>query len=194
MKNDSPGEVTQLLAAVPTVTGPPSTGSMAFFIPSCGNWRISVCDRSTTPRPWTPPPWCTSPYLRLVKAGRIAVENRNHFLAYAAHVMRSVVVDFIRHARAQRRGGEHLHVTLNSNVLDSVESSESEIVRLNDLLLELAQLDQRLVSVVEMPLLRSARHRADRGMPGRDQPHGVTRSREGQVTLDRWTGHETHRR
>ena len=41
-------------------------------------------------------------YLRLVKAGRINVENRKHFLAYAAHVMRSVVVDFVRHARTER--------------------------------------------------------------------------------------------
>ena len=89
-------------------------------------------------------------YLRLAQAGKMSVENRKHFLAYAAHVMRSVVVDFVRQSRAQRRGGGQVHVTLNSNVIDAVESTDSEIERLNELLDELAQLDARLVSVVEM--------------------------------------------
>ena len=75
-------------------------------------------------------------YLRLVKAGRINVENRKHFLAYAAHVMRSVVVDFVRHARTE--------------VLDGVASPADEILRMHEFLEELAQVDQRLVSVIEM--------------------------------------------
>src|SRR5260370_28218321 len=58
-------------------------------------------------------------YLRFVKAGKIAVENRRQFLAYAAHVMRSVVVDHVRHAQAQRRGGRNLHVTLDTNLAES---------------------------------------------------------------------------
>ncbi len=89
-------------------------------------------------------------YLRFVKAGRIAVEDRNHFLALAARVMRSVVVDFIRRSRAQRRGGNDLHVTLNTGVLNSSQSTEDEVVRLNELLEELVQIDPRLVAIVEM--------------------------------------------
>ena len=89
-------------------------------------------------------------YLRLVKAGRINVENRKHFLAYAAHVMRSVVVDFVRHARTERQGGAEVHVTLNSDVLDGVASPADEILRMHEFLEELAQVDERLVSVIEM--------------------------------------------
>ena len=89
-------------------------------------------------------------YLRLVKAGRINVENRKHFLAYAAHVMRSVVVDFVRHSRTERAGGAELHVTLNSEVLDAVASPADEILRMHEFLEELGQVDQRLVSVIEM--------------------------------------------
>src|SRR4051794_6784938 len=44
-------------------------------------------------------------YLRLVQRDGVAAVDRKHFLAYAAHVMRSVVVDHVRHVRAQRRGG-----------------------------------------------------------------------------------------
>lgn len=89
-------------------------------------------------------------YLRLVKAGKIAVDDRNHFLGLAARVMRSVVVDFIRRSHAQRRGGDHLHVTLNSGVLNSAASTGDEVVRLNELLEELQAIDPRLVTVVEM--------------------------------------------
>lgn len=89
-------------------------------------------------------------YLRLLKSNRINVENRKHFLAYAAHVMRSVVVDFVRHARTERQGGAELHVTLNSDVLDGVASPADEILRMHEFLEELAQVDERLVSVIEM--------------------------------------------
>ncbi len=89
-------------------------------------------------------------YLRLVKSENLTLENRRHFMAYAAHVMRSVVVDFVRQARAQRRGGNQLQVTINTDLADSLESSVSEILRLDELLEELAEIDPRLVAVVEM--------------------------------------------
>jgi DNA-directed RNA polymerase specialized sigma24 family protein len=53
-------------------------------------------------------------YLRLVKADKLNLESRRHFMAYAAHVMRCAVVDFVRQARARRRGGDQLQVTLTS--------------------------------------------------------------------------------
>ncbi len=89
-------------------------------------------------------------YLRLLKNDQLNLENRRHFMAYAARVMRSVVVDFVRQARAQRRGGGQLQVTFNTDVADSVESSAGEIERLDELLSELAEIDPRLVAVVEM--------------------------------------------
>jgi RNA polymerase sigma factor (TIGR02999 family) len=89
-------------------------------------------------------------YLRMANAGSVKIENRGHFLAYAAHVMRSVVVDFVRHARAQKSGGNELHVTLNSNLVDSSAADGDEVIRLSEFLDELAAIDQRLVSVVEM--------------------------------------------
>jgi RNA polymerase sigma factor (TIGR02999 family) len=89
-------------------------------------------------------------YLRFAKAGKIAVQNHKQFLAYAAHVMRSVVVDYVRHAQTQRRGGGSVQVTLDTNLAESIESPADEIMRVNELLNELAAVDERLVSVVEM--------------------------------------------
>jgi RNA polymerase sigma factor (TIGR02999 family) len=88
-------------------------------------------------------------YLRMVKGG-LSLESRRHFMGYAAHVMRSVVIDLARQAGAQRRGGDQLQVTLNTNLANSLESSVSEVVRLDELLSELAEIDPRLVAVVEM--------------------------------------------
>ena len=64
--------------------------------------------------------------------------------------MRSVVVDYVRSAQAQRRGGKNLHVTLDTNLAGSIESPADEVIRVHDLLNELATVDERLVSVVEM--------------------------------------------
>lgn len=89
-------------------------------------------------------------YLRFVKAGSIAVQDQKQFLAYAAHVMRSVVVDYVRQAQTLRRGGRQLQVTLDTNLAESIESPADEIMRVHDLLTELAAVDERLVSVVEM--------------------------------------------
>jgi RNA polymerase sigma factor (TIGR02999 family) len=89
-------------------------------------------------------------YLRLVKVGEVDSVSRSHFLAYAAKVMRSIVVDFARERLTQRRGGDDRHVTLGTDVPDVATASEEQLVRVDEALRELAQLDERLVKVVEM--------------------------------------------
>jgi RNA polymerase sigma factor (TIGR02999 family) len=89
-------------------------------------------------------------YLRFLSSGRLRVTDRAHFLAYAARVMRSIIVDFVRKHRSERRGGGALHVTLNTNLVDEVHASEEQIIRVNEALEELGQADPRLVQVVDM--------------------------------------------
>ena len=89
-------------------------------------------------------------YMKFVAAQRLAVQDRAHFLAYAATVMRSVIVDAVRAARAARRGGDAAHVTLDSRHADSVPVGEAEIIDVAAALQDLAQLNPRLVQVVEM--------------------------------------------
>ncbi len=90
-------------------------------------------------------------YLRFVQAGTLKAEDRPHFLNYAGRVMRSVIVDFARERLAQRRGGGALHVTLNTDVAESMGGAgEEEILRIHEALEELATHDERLVRVVEM--------------------------------------------
>jgi RNA polymerase sigma factor (TIGR02999 family) len=89
-------------------------------------------------------------YLRFLKAGELEAQDRARFLAYAARVMRSVVIDFVRQAQAERRGGEAVHVTLNTGVVDSVPAGETEVIRVSEALDVLAKTDERLVRLVEM--------------------------------------------
>jgi RNA polymerase sigma factor (TIGR02999 family) len=80
----------------------------------------------------------------------VSFRDRSQFMAYAAQVMRSVVVDVIRKRRSARRGGESGHVELDEEQVAAADPCEREIVRVHESLEELAAIDARLVRVVEM--------------------------------------------
>lgn len=92
-------------------------------------------------------------YMRLLSRERLAANDRGHFLAYAAQVMRSVVVDTVREQQAQRRGGgAQAFVTLDTGAIAaaSMPSGEDEILSVHAALEDLARIDERVVRVVEM--------------------------------------------
>jgi RNA polymerase sigma factor (TIGR02999 family) len=80
----------------------------------------------------------------------VAVNDREHFLAYAASTMRSVIIDFVRRRNALRRGGEFEHVTLDTRAAAELGASDDEILAVHEALEKLAAVDERLVRVVEM--------------------------------------------
>jgi RNA polymerase sigma factor (TIGR02999 family) len=64
--------------------------------------------------------------------------------------MRSIIVDAARQARTDRRGGDAEHVTLRTDLGESLADPATEILDIHAALQELAQIDARLVRVVEM--------------------------------------------
>jgi len=87
-------------------------------------------------------------YLRFEKSGAVEISERAQFMAYAARVMRSVVVDMVRARHSERRGGNVVHVELDeANVEAAADPQEKEVL---ESLEELAAIDPRLVQVVEM--------------------------------------------
>jgi RNA polymerase sigma factor (TIGR02999 family) len=89
-------------------------------------------------------------FLRLSKVGSIGLADRNQFLAYAARAMRSIIVDFVRRKQAERRGGDHVFVTLDTGVAQVAPEGEDDVIRISLALDQLSQVDPRAVQVVEM--------------------------------------------
>lgn len=89
-------------------------------------------------------------FLRFLQAGKLNGADRGHFFAYAARVMRSVIVDFARQRLAQRRGGDLERVTLDTDLGERLPAEEGQVVQVHEALERLEQADPRLAKVVEM--------------------------------------------
>ena len=80
----------------------------------------------------------------------IEANDRGHFMGYAAQVMRSIVVDFVRRRSADRRGGDAIHVDIDVAAAHITDPREREVIQIHEALQELEKIDPRLVKVVEM--------------------------------------------
>ena len=87
-------------------------------------------------------------YTRLVDYKRMRWQDRAHFFAVSAQVMRRILVE---HARRHnlKRGGGIPHVSLD-DAIDAGADEETDFVALDDAMNALAQIDPRKVQVVEM--------------------------------------------
>lgn len=88
-------------------------------------------------------------YLRLVGCSDVNWENRNHFFAVSAKIMRRILVDFARSRTNQKRGGGIVQTTLDASLLVSAEP-DPEILAVDDALNALAAIDPRKAQVVEL--------------------------------------------
>lgn len=86
---------------------------------------------------------------KLVDVRRVNWQNRAHFLAMAARIMRRVLVDVARAKRAIRRGGHQVLVSFDETQ-HAGHSTAADVLRLNDALDALAMLDDRKGRVVEL--------------------------------------------
>ena len=89
-------------------------------------------------------------YLKLANAGRLVLNDRQHFLAYAAHAMRSIIVDFARARVRERRGGDAVHVSLDTEISKDLPIGDEQILAVHESLQTLAEREPRLAQVVEM--------------------------------------------
>lgn len=88
-------------------------------------------------------------YLRLAKARSLKWQNRAHFFAVAAQVMRHILVDMARARNRERRGGGDRPLSLDEELVFSPERA-AQVLALDDALSDLAKLDERKSRVVEM--------------------------------------------
>ena len=88
-------------------------------------------------------------YLRLAQQDLPQWQNRAHFFAVAAQLMRQILVDYARSHRASKRGG-HVYKLALDEAEEQPRALEVDIVALDDALKSLAQMDSQQSRVVEL--------------------------------------------
>lgn len=89
-------------------------------------------------------------YLKLADQRQVNWENRGHFFWVASEVMRRILVDHARARKRQKRGGGIEMLTLDSTLRVAAESSEVDLLELNDALESLAEKDIQQAKIVEL--------------------------------------------
>ena len=88
-------------------------------------------------------------YLHLVDCRQVRWQDRTHFLAVSAKLMRRILVDYARSRNAHKRGGAAQPLSLDES-LDFAPQRGPDLVALDDSLEALAKIDSRKSKVVEL--------------------------------------------
>jgi RNA polymerase sigma factor (TIGR02999 family) len=88
-------------------------------------------------------------YVRLVNVDRLTLNNRTHFFAVAAKLMRQILVDHARRQRAEKRGGGATMLSVDE-VSVAAPQSGVDVLALDDALQALSGIDARQARVVEL--------------------------------------------
>lgn len=87
-------------------------------------------------------------YLALVEHENVNFEQRAHFFATAAKIMRQLLVDHARAKNRRKRGGDRKREPLHPDTL--VISHDEDVLRVEDALEKLAVIDARQAKIVEL--------------------------------------------
>lgn len=88
-------------------------------------------------------------YLKLIKADDINWQNRAHFFAVSSKIMRRILTNYARDARAEKRGGGGEHINLDDAIVFTPEKSR-QLLDLDDALKRLEEFDALKSRIVEM--------------------------------------------
>lgn len=88
-------------------------------------------------------------FIGLIEQSRVEWRDRAHFFAFAAGVMRHILLNYARAGGTRKRGGDAVHVNLDEVAVVSVEKS-AELIALDEALTRLAERDPRASQVVEL--------------------------------------------
>jgi RNA polymerase sigma-70 factor, ECF subfamily len=149
MSRESPAEITRLLRA----WGNGDQAALDELTPMVyGELRrmaAQVMDRENPGNSLQPTALVHEAYLRLVHVGDVGWQDRTHFFAVSARMMRRIMVDSARARATGKRGGGTIRIKLDES-LDTIGERAPELVALDDALEALARFDVRKARVVEM--------------------------------------------
>ena len=87
-------------------------------------------------------------YMKLVGSRKVGWQDRAHFFAISAQLMRRILVDFARSRGSHKRGGAH-EITLDEELVGAQDRGR-DLVALDDAIAALSQVDPRKSKVVEL--------------------------------------------
>jgi len=88
-------------------------------------------------------------YIRLSQVHGVQLSDRRHFYAFAAKLMRMILIDYARQSRALKRPGSAVRVPLHEEIA-WIDASSEEMIALDAALDQLEALDERKVRVLEL--------------------------------------------
>ena len=89
-------------------------------------------------------------YLKLIDQKKTRWQNRAHFFAIAAKIMRRILLNYARDQRRQKRGGNAVQVSLSVVSTTFTLDRPEELIALDEALERLAAVDERKSQVVEL--------------------------------------------
>jgi RNA polymerase sigma factor (TIGR02999 family) len=105
----------------------------------------------------TPTALVNEAYVRLIDGRQVEWQNRAHFFAVSAQVMRRILVDYARSRQNLKRGGQACRITLDEDWLAAAEQ-DVNLVAIDEALTALAALDQRQGQIVELRFFGGLSH------------------------------------
>ena len=149
MKSRSPGDITELLLAWHGGDQDALASLTPLVYDELHRLAGVYMSRERAGHPLQATALVNEAYLRLTDSSRVRWQNRAHFLAVAAQLMRRILVDFARDRRSQKRGHDWQQVTLDEGLILGGEPNV-DLIALDEALRRLGALDPRKVQVVEM--------------------------------------------
>lgn len=146
---DERGEATRLLVAASQ--GEPGAAEALFAVVYADLRRVAAAylKRERQGHTLQPTALVHEAYCRLVDADGIAFTDRHHFYAVAARAMRRILVDHARARGAAKRGGGAGRLPLD-RLPELPEERDAWLEALDDVLQDLARLDERQARMVEL--------------------------------------------
>ncbi|MGC4051106.1 MAG: sigma-70 family RNA polymerase sigma factor [Paludibaculum sp.] len=143
------GELTQLLRQLSENHGEPDPRLVTFIYSELKHIAAGLLRGERPHHTLQPTALVNEAFMKLLKQDQISWQNRTHFFATAARVMRQVLVDYARARNALRRGAGEVRVPLSDH-LALTESDYTTILAVDQALDQLKELDARQARVVEL--------------------------------------------
>jgi RNA polymerase sigma-70 factor, ECF subfamily len=124
-------------------------------------------------------------FLRLIGQRQADWQNRSHFFAIAAQMMRRILVDHARSRGARRHGGDVRQLVLD-DAMDVAVHRDADLVALDEALTDLARVDESLARIVELRFFGGLDHDEIASLLGVSNPTVRRRWRVAKAWLYRW--------